>query len=101
LALGRPVVAQSCGVLVENTITAFEARPANVPELTVPATSVAAPALVVVKGIVELLPSLQVTVAVPDEEPLPQPSDPVPEAETEPPVIPATPWQRAKLPENV
>jgi hypothetical protein len=64
-------------------------------------TSVAAAALVVVNGIVEVLPSLQVTSAVPDDEPFPQPSDPLPDAETEPPVIPLTPSQCVKLPLNV
>jgi hypothetical protein len=75
--------------------------PANVPDVMVPTTSVAAAALVVVNEITDWVPSFQVTVALPDEEPLPHPSDPLPVAEIEPLVIPATPSQLLRVPENV
>ena len=91
MAVGRRPVAHFWGVLVENTITAFEARPANVPEVNVALTSVAAPALVVVNEIADVVPLLQLIVAVPDEEPFPQPRFPLPEADTLPPEIPLTP----------
>lgn len=60
-----------------------------------------APALVVVNGRVELVPLSQLMVAVPEVVPLAQLADPLPAAEIVPLLIPVTPWQLLRLPENV
>lgn len=99
MALGNPL-RHACGVVVWNTITAFDASPANVPDPNVPLTTVAAAPLVVVNPIVELVPLLQLTVALPTDEPLPHPRFPEPVADTLPPLIPLTPLQLEKLPVN-
>lgn len=71
LALVKPPDAQFCGELVEKTIAALVLPPAKVPDVIVPETSIAAVALVVVNERPAVVPSFQVTVAVPTRWPDP------------------------------